>query len=64
MIKLPYKKTNWILPLKKIYFLIQNSYMKSSLEILDKGEFGEDWMVENGMGMIEVVKEDGENKFE
>lgn len=38
--------------------------MKSSLEILDKGEFGEDLMVENGMGMIEVVKEDGENKFE
>ena len=38
--------------------------MKSSLEILDKGEFVEDLMVENGMGKIEVVKEDGENEFE
>ena len=32
--------------------------MKSSLEILVKGEFGEDLMVENGMGKIEVGKEE------
>ena len=38
--------------------------MKSSLGILDKGEFVEDLMVGNGMGKIEVVKEDGEDKFE
>ena len=61
---MPYKKTNWILPLKRYIFLIQNSYVKSSLGILDKGEFVEDLMVGNGMGKIEVVKEDGEDKFE
>ena len=38
--------------------------MKSSLGILDKGEFVEDLVVENGIGKIEVVKEDGEDKFE